>query len=49
LVKAIKALKEGENIDNTELAIKLNLAHAYLLNGITELQNQFIKNIKTKT
>jgi thioredoxin-like negative regulator of GroEL len=33
LVKAIKALKEGENIDNTELAIKLNLAHAYLLNG----------------
>jgi hypothetical protein len=24
---------EGENIDNTELAIKLNLAHAYLLNG----------------
>jgi thioredoxin-like negative regulator of GroEL len=31
--KAIKALKEGENIDNTELAIKLNLAHAYLLNG----------------
>mgnify|MGYP003678454425 FL=1 len=31
--KAIKALKEGENIDNTELMIKLNLAHAYLLNG----------------
>jgi hypothetical protein len=31
LVKAIKALKEG--VDNTELAIKLNLAHAYLLNG----------------
>jgi hypothetical protein len=26
-------LKEGENIDNTELMIKLNLAHAYLLNG----------------
>jgi hypothetical protein len=24
---------EGENIDNTELMIKLNLAHAYLLNG----------------
>jgi hypothetical protein len=46
--KAIKALKEGENIDNTELAIKLNLAHAYLLNGL-QSQNQFIKNIKTKT
>jgi tetratricopeptide (TPR) repeat protein len=31
--KAIKALKDGENIDNTELMIKVNLAHAYLLNG----------------
>jgi hypothetical protein len=48
-LKTIQTLKEGENIDNTELMIKLNLAHAYLLNGIIELQNQFIKNIKTKT
>ncbi|KAB1158213.1 tetratricopeptide repeat protein [Flavobacterium luteum] len=30
--KAIKFLKEGERLDNTELLIKLNLAHAYLLN-----------------
>ena len=30
--KAIKSLKEGEKIDDTELLVKLNLAHAYLLN-----------------
>jgi predicted Zn-dependent protease len=30
--KAIKFLKEGDKIDDTELLIKLNLAHAYLLN-----------------
>ena len=30
--KAIKSLKEGEKLDNTELLVKLNLAHAYLLN-----------------
>lgn len=30
--KAIKFLKEGEKLDDTELLIKLNLAHAYLLN-----------------
>ena len=30
--KAIKFLKEGEKIDDSELLIKLNLAHAYLLN-----------------
>jgi hypothetical protein len=30
--KAIKFLKEGEKLDNTELLIQLNLAHAYLLN-----------------
>ena len=29
--KAIKCLKEGEKLDNTELLIQLNLAHAYLL------------------
>ena len=29
--KAIKFLKEGEKLDDTELLIKLNLAHAYLL------------------
>lgn len=31
--KAIKYLKEGEQHDPTELAVKLNLAHAYLFNG----------------
>ncbi|AWA31480.1 hypothetical protein HYN48_10800 [Flavobacterium magnum] len=30
--KAIRAFKEGEKLDNSELLIKLNLAHAYLLN-----------------
>lgn len=30
--KAIKFLKEGEKLDDAELLIKLNLAHAYLLN-----------------
>jgi tetratricopeptide (TPR) repeat protein len=30
--KAIKFLKEGEKQDNSELLVKLNLAHAYLLN-----------------
>lgn len=31
--KAIKYLKEGEKLDNYELLIQLNLAHAYLLKG----------------
>ena len=31
--KAIKYLKEGEQLDDSELLIKLNLAHAYLLNN----------------
>lgn len=30
--KAIKFLQEGEKLDDTELLVKLNLAHAYLLN-----------------
>ena len=30
--KALKFLKAGEKLDETELLIKLNLAHAYLLN-----------------
>jgi hypothetical protein len=30
--KAIKFLKQGEVLDNSELLIQLNLAHAYLLN-----------------
>ena len=31
--KAIKFLKEGEKLDDTELLIQMNLAHAYLLNN----------------
>lgn len=31
--KAIKFLKEGEKLDDAELLVKLNLAHAYLLNN----------------
>jgi hypothetical protein len=31
--KAIKFLREGEKLDGTELLVKLNLAHAYLLNN----------------
>ncbi|PWB21552.1 tetratricopeptide repeat protein [Flavobacterium sp. HTF] len=30
--KAIKSLTEGEKLDDTELLVKLNLAHVYLLN-----------------
>ncbi len=30
--KAIKSLKDGEKIDDSELLIQVNLAHAYLLN-----------------
>lgn len=30
--KAIKALTEGQKLDDTELLVKLNLAHVYLLN-----------------
>lgn len=30
--KAIKFLREGEKLDDTELLIQMNLAHAYLLN-----------------
>jgi tetratricopeptide (TPR) repeat protein len=30
--KALKYLKDGEKLDNTELLVQLNLAHAYLLN-----------------
>jgi tetratricopeptide (TPR) repeat protein len=30
--KAIKYLKEGEKLDNSELLIQMNLAHAYLFN-----------------
>ncbi len=35
-LKAIKYLKEGEKLEETDLIIKGNLAHAYLLSGDTE-------------
>ena len=31
--KAIKSLKDGEKLDDSELLIQMNLAHAYLLNN----------------
>jgi hypothetical protein len=31
--KALKSLTEGEKLDDTELLVKLNLAHVYLLNN----------------
>nr|WP_315154163.1 tetratricopeptide repeat protein [uncultured Flavobacterium sp.] len=31
--KALKYLQDGEKLDNTELLVQLNLAHAYLLNN----------------
>lgn len=43
-LKAIKYLKEGEKIDETDLMIKGNLAHAYLLNGDFEIaKNIYLK------
>ena len=30
--KAIKSLQDGEKIDDSELLVQMNLAHAYLLN-----------------
>jgi hypothetical protein len=45
--KAIKFLKEGEKHD-TELLVKLNLAHAYLMNDELETQNPFIRHIVLK-
>lgn len=38
-LKAIKYLKKGEEIEETSLLIKGNLAHAYLLNGEFEKAN----------
>lgn len=46
--KAIKQLKEGEKIDESELVIKGNLAHAYLLNGDTELAKTIYLKYKTQ-
>lgn len=42
--KALEVLKEGEQLDATELLIQLNLAHAYLLNGNYKSANAIHKS-----
>lgn len=42
--KALKTLKEAEKIDETELLVQLNLAHAYLLNGDFKTAKSIHKN-----
>ena len=44
--KAIKNLKLGENLDNSELLIKLNLAHAYLFNDELKKAKQIHEKYK---
>ena len=46
--KAIKALKEGEKLDDTELLVKLNLAHAYLLNDDYRAAKAIYKEYQTQ-
>jgi hypothetical protein len=46
--KAIKFLKEGEKIDDSELLIKLNLAHAYLLNDDYKSAKTIYKQYQTQ-
>jgi len=47
-LKAIKYLKEGEKLDETDLMIKGNLAHAYLLNGDFEIAKNIYLKYKTQ-
>ena len=44
--KAIKSLKEGEEQDDSELLIQMNLAHAYLLNDNFKLAKPIYKKYK---
>jgi tetratricopeptide (TPR) repeat protein len=46
--KAIKFLKEGEKLDDSELFIKLNLAHAYLLNDNYSSAKAIYKEYQTQ-
>lgn len=46
--KAIKFLKEGEKLDETELLIKVNLAHAYLLNDNYSLAKGIYKEYQSQ-
>ena len=41
--KAIKSLKDGEKLDDSELLIQMNLAHAYLLNKNFKLAKPLYK------
>jgi tetratricopeptide (TPR) repeat protein len=47
-LKAIKYLKEGEKLDETDLMIKGNLAHAYLLNGDIEIAKKIYLKYKSQ-
>nr|WP_294930939.1 hypothetical protein [uncultured Flavobacterium sp.] len=46
--KAIKLLKEGEKLDDTELLIKLNLAHAYLVSDDYSLAKPIYKKYQSQ-
>ncbi|MDR7371627.1 tetratricopeptide repeat protein [Flavobacterium aquidurense] len=46
--KAIKFLKEGEKLDDTELQIKLNLAHVYLLSDDYSAAKPIYKKYQTQ-
>lgn len=46
--KALKVLLEGEKLDDTELLIKLNLAHTYLVNGDYSSAKAIYKKYQTQ-
>lgn len=46
--KAIKFLKEGEKLDDSELLLKINLAHAYLLNNEYRSAKAIYKNYQSQ-
>ncbi|TRX37551.1 tetratricopeptide repeat protein [Flavobacterium restrictum] len=46
--KAIKFLKAGEKLDDAELLLKLNLAHAYLLNDSYKLAKPIYKKYESQ-
>jgi len=46
--KAIKVLKDGQKIDSSELLIKLNMAHAYLLNNDYASAKEIHKKYKSQ-
>lgn len=46
--KALQILKNAEKVDETELLVKINLAHAYLLNGDYSEAKSIYKNYQTQ-